>query len=91
MSQYDQVVERQKRMLAAENWSRGIRGIHAHSLTSLWYENNPDRTGDDLLVCDVEFIDGVIEREYIISGKIELIGDHLIGQALYDEYGRHNR
>mgnify|MGYP003670340768 FL=1 len=88
MSQYDQVVERQKRMLAAENWSRGIRGIHAHSLTSLWYENNPDRTGDDLMVCDTEYNDGTITRDYIKTGKTEIIGERLTGADLLDAYER---
>ena len=91
MSEYDAVVERQKRILAAEIWSKSIKSIHAHSLTSLWYETNPDRTGDDLMVCDTEYNDGVIEREYIKTGKVESIGEHLTGQALYDEFGRHNR
>jgi hypothetical protein len=91
MGQYTDVVERHRVILEAERWAKGIKGIHAHSLTSLWYETNPDRTGDDLMVCDTEYNDGVIEREYIKTGKIESIGEHLTGQALYDEYGRHNR
>ena len=88
MSQYDEVVERQRQMIEAEKWSKGIKAVHAHSFTSLWYENNPDRTGDDLRVLDTEYNDGTIERQYIVSGKTEIIGTKLTGQALLDEYTR---
>lgn len=88
MSQYDNVVNRQKRMLAAEEWSKGVKGIHAHSLTSLWYETNPDRTGDDLMVCDTEYNDGTITRDYIKTGKTEIIGERLTGSDLLDEFER---
>ena len=91
MSQYNQVVERQRQMIEAEEWSKGVKAIHAHSLTSLWYETNPDRTGDDLMVCDVEFNDGSISRDYINTGKTEIIGERLTGQELLNEFGRHNR
>ena len=91
MSEYDDVVDKQRVIIEAEKWAKGVKGIHAHSLTSLWYETNPDRTGNDLSVIDIEFNDGVIEREYIKTGKVESIGEHLTGQALYDEFGRHNR
>jgi hypothetical protein len=88
MSQYDEVVERQRQMIKAEEWSRGVKCVHAHSFTSLWYENNPDRTGDDLRVIDTEYFDGTVERQYIASGKTEIIGTKLTGQALLDEYTR---
>lgn len=88
MSQYDGVVERQRQMIKAEEWSKGVKSVHAHSFTTMWYENNPDRTGDDLRVLDVEYNDGTVERQYIVSGKKEIIGTKLTGQALLDEYTR---
>ncbi len=88
MSQYDEVVERQRQMIKAEEWSKGVKGVHAHSFTTMWYENNPDRTGDDLRVLDVEYNDGTVERQYIKSGKTEIIGTKLTGQDLLDEYTR---
>jgi|TARA_Y100000389_G_C17469330_1_gene528813 hypothetical protein len=91
MSQYDAVVERQRQMMKAEEWSKGVKAVHAHSFTTMWYDNNPDRTGDDLRVIDVEYNDGTIEREYMVSGKKEIIGTRLSGQDLLDEFGRHNR
>ena len=91
MSQYDDVVDKQRRMIAAEKWSKGIRAIHAHPLTSMWYETKPDRTGDDLSVIDTEYNDGLIEREYVKTGKSETIGTKLIGDKLLAEYDRHTR
>ena len=88
MSQYDDVVERQRQMIKAEKWSKGVKALHAHSFTTMWYETNPDRTGDDLRVLDVEYNNGVIEREYIFTGEKEIIGEHLTGTALYNEYLR---
>ena len=91
MSQYDAVVERQRQMMKAEEWSKGVKAVHAHSFTTMWYETNPDRTSDDLRVLDVEYNDGTIEREYMVSGRKEIIGTRLSGQDLLDEFGRHNR
>jgi len=91
MSQYDEVVERQRQMIKAEEWSKGVKCVHAHSFTSLWYENNPDRTGDDLRVLDTEYRDGTVERKYLVSGKTEIIGTKLTGQDLLDEFGRYDK
>jgi hypothetical protein len=88
MSQYDAVVERQRQMIEAEKWSKGVKAVHAHSFTTMWYEPKPDRTGDDLRVLDTEFNDGTIERQYLVSGEIEMIGTKLTGQDLLDEYTR---
>ena len=90
MSQYDAVVERQRQMMKAEEWSKGVKAVHAHSFTTMWYETNPDRTGDDLRVLDVEYNDGSIEREYLVSGRKEIIGTILTGQDLLDEFRRYN-
>ena len=88
MSQYNEVVERQRQMIKAEEWSKGVKCVHAHSFTSLWYENNPDRTGDDLRVLDTEYRDGTVKRKYLVSGKTEIIGTKLTGQDLLDEFTR---
>jgi len=31
MGQFDDIVERQRKLIQAEEWSRGIKGVHAHS------------------------------------------------------------
>ena len=46
MSQYDEVVDRQRQMIEAEKWSKGVKAIHAHSFTSMWYETNPEDMDD---------------------------------------------
>ena len=38
MGQYSDKVERQRLLLEAEEWATGIRDIHLHSITSMWYE-----------------------------------------------------
>jgi len=86
MGQYDEVVQRQRELLEAEEWAKGVKAVHAHSFTSLWYETNPDRTGDDLRVLDVEYNDSTVHRQYIVSGKTEIIGTPLRGDALRDKY-----
>ena len=91
MGQYDEVVERQRRMLEAEKWAKGVKSIHCLSLTSLWYETKPRRTGDDLSVMDIHHNDGVIEREYTNTGKKETIGTRLTRQDLLDEFDRNSR
>ena len=42
MTQYENVVERQKLLLEAEEWSKGVHEIHIHRLTNMWYEKNPE-------------------------------------------------
>ena len=38
MGQYDDVVEKQRILLEAEEWAKGVKSLHTHSLTSMWYE-----------------------------------------------------
>ena len=38
MSEYRERVEKQAIQLDAEEWAKGIKQIHVHRLTSLWYE-----------------------------------------------------
>ena len=35
MGQFDDKVERQRKLIAAEEWSRGIKALHAHSIDSM--------------------------------------------------------
>lgn len=84
MSEYDDVVERQRMLLEAEKWANGIMQIHAHSLTSLWY----DTRGNDGSVLDIEYNNGVVKREIRETGEIVYFGEALTGQALLDSYIR---
>ena len=41
MTQYKDRIELQRQILLAERYINNVKNIHAHSLTSMWYENNP--------------------------------------------------
>ena len=64
MGQYDERVQRQRALLEAEEWAKGVRDIHIHSITSMWYETA--ETKAELLkngtVTDTTYNSGLIER-----------------------------
>ena len=84
MSEYDDVVDRQRRLLLAEEWARGVKSLHAHSLTSLAY----DTRGNDGSVLDIEYNNCVVKREVRSTGETVYFGEALTGQALVDSYIR---
>ena len=67
MTEYDFKVERQRDLLAAEEWAKGVKSMHVHSLKSMWYDNRPQDT-DTGNVTDVQFNDGRIQRSK--NGKV---------------------
>ena len=83
MTQYEDRVEYQRLKLKAEAWANGVKCIHAHSLSSLWYDDRPQDTADGQKVVDREFNNGRVERtlengQVFIFTKYELKGDDLI-------------
>ena len=44
MTQYDERVQYQRDLLAAEEWSKTVKSVHAHSLSSMWYDTRPQDT-----------------------------------------------
>ena len=38
MGEYDYRVQRQRILLEAEEWADGIKSVHTHSITSMYYE-----------------------------------------------------
>ena len=83
MGQYDEIVERQRQKIAAEDWAIKVRAVHAHSLSSMWYDTRPEDTEDGKSVLDVEYNSGRIERtlnsgEKFIFTNYELKGDELL-------------
>jgi len=84
MTEHNDIVERQRMLLEAEEWANGVRQIHAHSLTSLWY----DTRGNDGSVLDIEYNNGVVKREVRSTGETVYFGEALTGQALVDSYIR---
>ena len=85
MSEHDKVVDRQRRLLSAEKWARGVKTLHAHSLTSLWYDDR----GDDGSVMDTEYNDGLVMREIRKTGEIVYFGKSLEGNELLQHFGQH--
>jgi hypothetical protein len=87
MGQYNERVERQRLLLEAEEWAKNVSAIHAHSLSSMWYDNRPQDTSEGKNVCDVEYNNGLIKRT-LHDGSIVYFGKELKGDELIDAYTR---
>ena len=87
MTQYDDKVERQRLLLLAEDWAKTIKGIHAHSLSSMWYDTRPQDT-DGKSVIDRQYNDGLVERT-LENGELVYFGDRLTGDELIYEWEKH--
>tara|TARA_X000000950_G_scaffold287788_1_gene401663 strand:+ start:1533 stop:1811 length:279 start_codon:yes stop_codon:yes gene_type:complete len=91
MGQYDDRVARQRLILEAEEWAKGVSSIHIHSITSMWYET-PESKAELLkngTVTDTTFNNGLIERtrgdKLICSFGLASTGDDLL-----DKYQRNS-
>jgi len=89
MGQYDDRVERQRLLLAAEEWAKGVKSVHAHSLRSMWYDTRPQDTEDGKSVLDIEYNNGLVERK-THDGYTVYFGKKLKGDELIQEYSRHS-
>jgi len=87
MGQYSDRVERQRLLLEAEEWAQGVSGLHAHSLSSMWYDDRPQDTADGKGVVDKQYNSGLIERT-LEDGSIVYFGKKLKGDELIEEYTR---
>ena len=87
MGQYDDVVEKQRILLEAEEWAKGVKSLHTHSLTSMWYETEFTKKEIEVngAVTDTEYNNGVITRHR--QGKlVHTFGEALTGNELIDSY-----
>ena len=89
MGQYNERVEKQRITLAAEEWARGVKCLHAHSVSSMHYDDRPQDTNDGKYVTDVEYNDGSVCRT-LSNGEIVTLGKALKGQDLLDAYTTFN-
>jgi len=89
MTQYEDRVEQQRLKIEAEEWAKGVKSLHAHSLNSMYYDDRPQDTEDGKTVMDVMYNDGSVRRTCADGGVI-IMGTQLRGEALVDEYRRHN-
>lgn len=86
MGQYDYVVEQQRLLLEAEEWAKGVKSVHMHSLSSMHYDDRPEDT-ENGAVTDKEFNSGIVER-YQTGKLIHTFGTPLKGSDLVQEYKR---
>jgi hypothetical protein len=89
MTEHTKVVEDQRKMLKAEEWSMQVAAIHTHSFSSMYYDDHPEDTEGGKMVTDVEYNCGLIKRS---QGGIHLrdFGKELKGQELFDAYSMVN-
>ena len=87
MGQFNDRVERQRLLLEAEKWAKEIDGIHAHSISSMWYDTRPQDTEDGKGVIDVQYNSGLIKRT-CDDGSTLFFGKELTGDELISEYVR---
>ena len=87
MSQYDSRVEKQRLKIEAEEWAKGVKSLHAHSLDSMHYDNRPQDTEDGKNVMDIEFNDGSVKRT-LQNGKVVILGKALRGKELLNQFIR---
>ena len=87
MSQYNEKVALQRQILKAEEYVNQPTCIHAHRLTSMWYDN--DQTVKDVAdgVMDIQYMDGRVERT-LKSGKKYILVDGKKGAELVQEVTR---
>ena len=85
MGQYDDKVKIQRILLAAEEWALGVKSLHAHSLSSMWYDDRPEDTADGKGVVDRQFNSGLIERT-LDNGSVVYFGEQLKGEDLIQEF-----
>ena len=88
MTQYDEKVELQKQILKAEEYRDSPKWVHAHRLTSMWYETEKTKKDAVKGVVDVQYMDGRIERTVTPTGKKYLIQEGMTGADLVQEVTR---
>jgi len=87
MTQYNDRVQKQRDLLKAEEWSKSVKSVHAHSLSSMWYDTRPQDTEDGKSVMDTQYFSGLIKRE-THDGYTVYFGKELKGDELLYEYYR---
>ena len=83
MTEYRELIEKARKLLAAEDWGDKIENIHLHRLNNMWYEPEP-HVAKDQSVMDITYNSGKITRD----GKTIVEG--LTGEKLIDKWGRSN-
>ena len=89
MSEFDEVVQRQRELLEAEEWAKGIYTLQIHRLYSMYYETEEsEKFLDNGYVTDITYNSGVTIREQ--NGKeVYKFGEELKGEDLVDSFRSH--
>ena len=87
MGEFDLRVQRQKVLLEAEEWADGIKSIHTHSITSMYYETAETKADIEKngYVTDTEYNSGLIVRTRD-NKEICTFGIRKTGDALLDKW-----
>ena len=88
MTEYNHKVELQRQILLAEEHVDTVINIHAHSITSMWYETDETIKDADKGVIDIQYMDGRIEREVSTTGKKYTLVEGRTGADLVQEVTR---
>ena len=88
MTEYSEMIEKQRKLLKAEKWARGVKSLHAHRLTSMWYETRPYDLQDGS-VLDTIYNDGTVERRLPSGGLVFMENEKLTGDSLIHEWEKH--
>jgi len=87
MGEFDYRVQRQRVLLEAEEWADGVKSIHVHGITSMYYETAESKADIEKNghVTDTEYNSGLIVRER--NGKeVCTFGIRKTGDDLIDAY-----
>ena len=87
MSEYDEQVQAQRLKLEAEEWAKGVKSLHSHSLKSMWYDTRPQDT-DNGSVQDIQFNDGRVQRTINKTVEVVIVGKQITEEELVDKYKR---
>ena len=79
MTEFSDIVEKQRVILEAENLRDTVENIHLHGLSSMWYDNRPQDTEGSKMVTDITYMDDRIERT-LPDGTIILMQQGLKGE-----------
>ena len=77
MTQYQELVLKRAKQIAAEDWAKGVANIHLHSTNSMWYEPNPVKV-KTRSVLDITYNDGRITRDGVEIRPSQVSGEQLI-------------
>ncbi len=87
MTQYDEEVERQRIREKAVKWATSPITVHAHSLSSMHYDDRMEDTANGKSVTDIEYANGIIKR-YQDGELIHIFGEEMTEDELIDAYTR---